>query len=102
MLEISKQRSHLIKVTLHYSMLHRFEIHSALELLRTCSLENNAFSVLLYVVKITLHCLILHRFEIHSAVELLRTPFLCCRLAVSRLREAAPWQQDSLDMAPLN
>ena len=83
-------------------MLHRFEIHSALELLRTCSLENNAFPVLHYVIKITLHCLMFHRFEIHTALELLRTAFLCCLLAASRLREAARWQQDSLDMAPLN
>ena len=83
-------------------MLHRFEIHSALELLRTCSLETNAFSVLHYVIKITLHCLMLYRFEIHSALELLRTAFLRCRLVASRLREAALWQKDSLDMAPLN
>ena len=94
----SSHKSYLI----HYRMLHRFEIHSTLELLRTCSLENNAFSVLLYVIKITLHGLMLHRFEIHSALELLRTAFLGYRLAASRLREAARWQQDSLDMAPLN
>ena len=33
----------------------------------TCSLENNASSVLHYVIKVTLHHLMLHRFEIHSA-----------------------------------
>ena len=32
----------------------------------TCSLENNAFSVLHYVIKVTLHYLMLHRFEIHQ------------------------------------
>ena len=94
----SSHKSYLI----HYRMLHCFEIHSNLELLRTCSLENNTFSVLLYVIQITLHGLMLHRFEIHSALELLRTAFLCYRLAASRLREAARRQQDSLDMAPLN
>ena len=81
---------------------HKSYLTLALELLRTCSLENSAFSVLLYVIKITLHGLTLHRFEIHSALELLRTAFLCCRLAASRFREAARWQQDSLDVAPLN
>ena len=44
----------------------------------------------------------LHGFEINSALELLRTAFLRCRLAASLLREAASWQKDSLDMAPLN
>ena len=34
----------------------------------------------------------LHRFEIHSALELSRTALLGCRLAASRLREAARWQ----------
>ena len=32
----------------------------------TCSLVNNAFSVLHYVIKVTLHYLTLHRFGIHS------------------------------------
>ena len=36
----------------------------------TCSLENNAFSVLHYVIKVTLHYL-KDRFEIHSALEVL-------------------------------
>ena len=54
---------------------HKSYLTFALELLRTCSLENNAFSVLLYVIKITLHGLMLHRFEIHSALE------LCARLS---------------------
>ena len=92
--------SHKSYLTLPYVT--SLRVHSALELLRTCSLETNAFSVLHYVIKITLHCLMLHRFEIHSTLELLRTAFLFCRLAVSRLREANHWQQDSLDMAPLN
>ena len=48
----------------------------------TCSLENNAFSVLHYVIKVTLHYLMLHRFEIHSALELSRTALLGCRLLV--------------------
>ena len=61
---------YVIKVTLHYLTLHRFETHSALELSRACSLENNAFSVLHYAIKVTLHDLMLHRFEIHSALEL--------------------------------
>ena len=53
---------------------------SALELSRTCSLENNAFSVLHYVIKFTLHYLMLHRFKIHSALEnleLSRTDLSC-------------------------
>ena len=37
----------------------------------TCSLENNAFSVLHYVIKVTFYYLKLHRFEIHSALEVL-------------------------------
>ena len=61
-------------------------------ILCTCSLENNAFSVMHYVKKVTLHYLILHRFEIHSAWELSRAALLCCRLAASRLCEAARWQ----------
>ena len=32
------------------------------------------------------------RFEIHSALELSRKALLCCRLAASRLHEAARWQ----------
>ena len=32
----------------------------------TCSIENNAFSVLDYVIKVTLHYYMLHRFEIFS------------------------------------
>ena len=36
----------------------------------TCSLENNAFSVLHYVIKVTLHYL-KDRFETHSALEVL-------------------------------
>ena len=54
-----------------------------------CSLENNAFSVLHYVIKLTLHYIMLRRFEIHSGWELSRTALLCCRLAASRLHEAA-------------
>ena len=34
----------------------------------------------------------LNCFEIHSALELSRTALLCCRLAASRLYEAARWQ----------
>ena len=37
---------YVIIVTLHYLKLHRFEIDSALELSRTCSVENNAFAFL--------------------------------------------------------
>ena len=39
-----------------------------------------------------LHYLVLHRFKIHSVSELSRTALLGCRLAASRLREAARWQ----------
>ena len=35
-------------------------------ILRTSSLENNAFSVMQYVEKVTLYYLMLHRFEFHS------------------------------------
>ena len=42
----------------------------------TCSLENNAFSVLHYVIKVTLNYLMLHRFEIHSALELFAHGFI--------------------------
>ena len=58
----------------------------------TCSLENNAFSVLHNVRKVILHylCYIARRFEIHSALEL--SALLGCRLAALRLREAAPWK----------
>ena len=44
------------------------------------------------VIKVTLHYLVLHRFKIHSVSELSRTALLGCRLAASRLREAACWQ----------
>ena len=54
--------------------------------------------------------LTLHRFEIHSAcenLELSRTALLCCRLAASRLREAARWQlksvtEQTITKSPLN
>ena len=49
--------------------------------LYTCSIENNAFSVLHYVIKVTLHYLMLHRFEIHSPLELR-----------ARLYKVAAWQ----------
>ena len=42
----------------------------------TCSLENNAFSVLHYVIKVTLRYYMLHRFEIHSTLELSLTSLL--------------------------
>ena len=71
----------IVKVTLHYILLHLVETHSVFELSRTCSLENNAFSVLHYIIKVTLHYLVLHRFEIHSALELWRTALLCCPFA---------------------
>ena len=51
--------------------------------------RNNAFSVLHYVIKVTLHFLMLHRFQIHSPLELSRSALQGCRLAASRLREAA-------------
>ena len=54
----------------------------------SCSLKNNAFSVLHYVIKVTLHSYMLHLFEIHSALELSRKALLGCRFAASRLREA--------------
>ena len=59
----------------------------------TCSLENNTFFVLHYVIKGTLHYLMLHGFEIHSVLELSRAVLFGCRLAASRLREAARWPQ---------
>ena len=49
----------------HMFVIYRHETHSRI-ILCTCSLENNAFSVLRYVKKVTLHYLTLHRFEIHS------------------------------------
>ena len=57
----------------------------------TCSLGNNAFSVLHYFIKVTLHHLMLHRFEIHSALGLSRKA-LSVRLPPRSLREAARWQ----------
>ena len=72
----------------HVFVIYRHETHSRI-ILCTCSLENNAVSVLHYVKKVTLHYLTLHRFEIHSALELSRTALLCYCLAVSRLRETA-------------
>ena len=61
---------YVIKATLHYLTLHRFETHCALELSLARSLENNAFSVLYYAIKVTIHYPMFHRFEIHSALEL--------------------------------
>ena len=51
----------------------------------TCSLVNNAFSVLHYVIKVTLHYLTFHRFGIHST-GLVPRSLLSCRV------EAARWQ----------
>ena len=50
----------------------------------TCSLENNASSVLHYVIKVTLHHLMLHRFEIHSAYSFITEG--------ATSRRAAHWQ----------
>ena len=60
----------------------------------TCSLKNNAFSVLHYIIKVTLQYEMFHLFKIHSVLEFSRaaTALLCCRLAASRLRAAARWQ----------
>ena len=49
------------------------------------------FSVVSRVRSKTMHSRLL-RFEIFSALELSRTALLGCRLAASRLREAACWQ----------
>ena len=57
----------------------------------TCSLENNAFSVLYYVM-FALLCYIDSRFFL--PLEQSRTAPLGCHLATSRLREAARWQQN--------
>ena len=51
----------------------------------TCSLVNNAFSVLHYVIKVTLHYLTLHRFGIHSTWNFSPMALSGCRLAASRL-----------------
>ena len=75
-------------VNSHAFVIYGHEPHLRI-ILGTCSLENNAFSVLYYVKKVTLHYLTLHRFEIHSALELSRTALLCYCLAASRLHEAA-------------
>ena len=50
-----------------------------------CSVENNAVSALHYVIKELPY----NAFEIHSALELSSTALFRCRLAASRLREAA-------------
>ena len=50
----------------------------------TCSLVNNAFSVLHYVIKVTLHYLTLHRFGIHSTWNFSPMALSGCRLAASR------------------
>ena len=64
----------------------------------TCSLENNAFSVLHYVVNVALHYYMLHRCEFFSAPGTVsRTALLGLRLSASRLCEDAclsnyfPW-----------
>ena len=67
----------------HMFVIYRHETHSRI-ILCTCSLENNAFSVLRYVKKVTLHYLTLHRFEIHSALELSRTALLRCCLVSNK------------------
>ena len=41
---------------------------------------------------VALHYSMLHRFEIFLPLEQSRTALLGCRLAASRLREAARWQ----------
>ena len=58
---------------------HKLKTHRLVDSLFgiTCSLENNAFSVLHYAIKVTLHYLMLHRFDIHSVLELWRTALLC-------------------------
>ena len=66
----------------HVFVIYRHETHSRI-ILWTCSLENNAFSVLNYVKKVTLHYLTLQPFEIHSTLELSRKALLCCCLARS-------------------
>ena len=46
---------------------------------------------------VALHYSMLHRFEIFLPLEQSRTALLGCRLAASRLREAARWQQSSIE-----
>ena len=69
--------------------------------------RSRTFSVLHYVIKITL-CYIASRFILPvKNLELSRTALLCCRLAASRLREAARWQlksvtEQTITRSPLN
>ena len=56
-----------------------------------CSLESNAFSVLHYVM-VTLHYSMFHRFEMFYASGTIAHGSISCRLAASRLCEAARWQ----------
>ena len=62
----------------------------------TCSLENNAFSVLHYVISVALHHSNITLCDIDSwfflPLEQSRTALLGCRLAALRRREAARWQ----------
>ena len=95
--------------TLHYTWLNEHEgctqdsqaltrLVDSLFCTITCSLDNNAFSVLHYVVNVALHYYMLHRFEFFSAPGTVsRTALLGLRLSASRLREDArlsnyfPW-----------
>ena len=61
----------------------------------TCSLENNAFSVLHYLIKVTLRFLTLPYVTSRRdsfCLGIFAHALLGCRLAASRLREAVRWQ----------
>ena len=87
--------------TLHYTWLNEHEgctqdsqaltrLVDSLFCTITCSLENNAFSVLHYVVNVVVHYYMLHRFEFFSAPGIVsRTALLGLRLSASHLREDA-------------
>ena len=94
MRQLKRVCSHWIPPMIGWRRDKNTNLHMALgfSVLYTCSIENNAFSVLHYVIKVTLHYLMLHRLEIHSSLELSRSAFSGCRLAASRLRSAACWQ----------
>ena len=77
---------YVIIVTLHYLKLDRFEVHSAFELPRTCSLENNAFSflkedmIIAVVIAILSNCKLTRKK--FRDINWIRTRSLCVSAAV--------------------
>ena len=78
---IYRHESHLCIILIHYTA----HVFARKQCILCYALRGKSYPILPYVTSLRVS------FSI-SALELPRTALLCCRLAASRLREAARWQ----------